>query len=101
MGTNAYMIFKTIPFNGYKMQEAQFAGKDVVAIPEKRMKQAREQNKILAVIAKKDPAMSCMEFKGDEPPLSVGEFEDKYGREGKYKLYYYVWNPKRQLGLPF
>lgn len=100
MGTNAYAkTFRTKPFAGYKMGTAEFKGKMVIAIPQKRLQEARDSRKILMVQAKDDPTLSFMEFYGDEAPLAMMQCHDKYGRQEDYMLYYYIWNPKRQLSL--
>lgn len=99
MGHNAYIIFKTKPFEGWRMKSPEFKGKVAVAIPEKKMKEALENKKILAVFAKGDPEGCYMEFKGSEIPIEIGEFEDKWGREGRYRLFYYLWSPKLQFSM--
>jgi len=101
MGTNTYVRkpFKTRPFKGYRMGTKEFMGKMVVAIPKKRLIEAKNSGRRLMVMERNDPTMSFMEFTGREIPLALMECEDKFGRRDNYYLYYYIWNPKRQLGL--
>ena len=89
----AYIIFKTVPFQGYKTGMPEFKGKMVVAIPEKKLQEAEASSKQLCVYNKEDSSGGYMIFDGDEIPTSFGEFKDKFGREEMYKLYYYEWKP--------
>jgi len=99
MGQQAYMEFHTKPFEGWKLGSIEFRGKMAIAIPQKRLQEAKASRKILMVIAKDDPRISFMEFEGDEVPLGMMKCHDRWGREEDYWLYYYVWNPKRQFSL--
>jgi hypothetical protein len=100
--TNQYIIFKTKPFSGYKMKEKVFQGKEVVAIPEKRLAEAKSGSKDLCVIDKTKSNLSYMIFKGTEVPEAFMKCRDKYGRHGDeayYTLCYFVWNPVSQQSL--
>jgi hypothetical protein len=100
--TNQYIIFKTKPFSGYKMEEKVFLGKQVVAIPEKKLHEAKNSSKDLCVIDKTKSNLSYMIFKGDEIAESFAKFPDKYGRHGDeayYTLCYFGWNPVSQSTL--
>lgn len=91
-----YIIYKTKPFNGYRMGSKEFLGKKVVGIPMKKLQEARDGYKDLCVVDKTKKELSYMIFKGTEIPEAFGQFEDKYGRGGDdrhYTLCYFVWNP--------
>lgn len=101
MAQEAYMIFKTKPFDGFKLG-SQFSGKKMIAVPEKKMKEAYGLGKDLCIFEKdvnvktrkKDTTISAyMILPSDEIPLAYGEFEDKWGREDKYRLCYFEWKP--------
>jgi len=109
MGTNAYMVFSTTPFDGYKLG-SQFANKKMVAVPKKRMEEAKELGKDLCIFQKagkydkkskknNSSVPPYMVLPSDELPQAYGEFEDKWGREGKYILYYFEWKPITQSTL--
>ena len=74
--------------NGYKIG-SQFGGMLVVALPEKKVR--------LGVQVIYNQAV--MQITPDTPVLTSLEFEDKYGREGKYRLFYYEWRPTEQPSL--
>lgn len=100
--TEQYIIYKTKPFSGYKMKEDVFQGKQVIAIPEKKLKLANDTPKDLCVIDKTTSKLSYMIFKGDEVAESFMKCKDKYGRHGDdeyYTLCYFVWNPIVQQEL--
>jgi hypothetical protein len=100
--TEQYIIYKTKPFSGYKMEDNYFLGKDVIAIPEKKLKQAKDTTKDLCVIDKTSKKLSYMIFKGDEIARAFMKCEDKYGRHGEdqyYTLCYFIWNPIVQQEL--
>jgi hypothetical protein len=99
MATEAYNIFKTKPFDGWKMQMEEFKGKRAVAVPKKKIMEARASNKDLCIIDKTSKQLEYMILDSTEIPLSIGEFEDKWGRQEKYQLYYYIWTPTKQLSL--
>ena len=109
MGQEAYMIFSTRPFDGYRLG-AEFANKKMIAVPKKRMEEAKALNKDLCIIqkpekyAKKSKKKSntiapYMILPSDELPQAYGEFQDKWGREGSYMLCYYEWMPIVQSTL--
>ena len=99
MGTNAYNIFKTKPFEGWKMGMEEFKDKKAVAVPKKKILEARRANRDVCIVDKSSKQLEYMILDSTEVPLSIGEFDDKWGREGKYQLYYYVWIPTKQLSL--
>jgi len=67
--------------NGYLIAP-HLKGKLVIAVPEK----------IVHVGLKIEYAGQFMFLKDIEPILQI-EFEDKFGRDEKYKLNYYEWKP--------
>lgn len=89
---NAYCIYKTKPFDGFQLGD-EFAGRNMIAIPEKRLHKVLLIHKELCVVDKTKKELSYMLFKGNEVPLAFGEFTDKYGREGTYMLHYFEWKP--------
>lgn len=109
MAQEAYVIFKTIPFDGYKLGNG-FAGKKMVAISEKKMIEAKKEQKDICIIQKPDKYAPKSKKKSNvlppymildayEIPLAFAEFEDKWGREGKYILCYFEWKPVVQNTL--
>lgn len=109
MGTNAYIVFFTTPFDGHKLGVG-FANKKMVAVPEKRLKEAKQINKDLCIFQKAGKYEKKSKKKGstippymilpsDSMPEAFGEFEDKWGREGKYTLCYFEWKPVVQSTL--
>jgi len=103
MKTEAYMTFKTTPFEGYKLGSA-FTGKKMFAVSKKRLNKAKEVDKDICIIEKPDKYAKKSKRKGTilppymilDPsiiPEAFGEFEDKWGREGKYILCYFEWKP--------
>ncbi len=99
MGTNAYNIFKTKPFDGFKMGIPELRSQTVIAIPKQRLDEATAEHKHLCVVDKTSLNWSYMIFKGDEIPVSIAQFKDKFGRGNMYQLYYFVWKPIEQLSL--
>lgn len=100
--------FATVPFAGERMiGQRQFYGKKVVAIPLKKLQEAKVDKKILLVIDKTKRRkktkflayIDYMEFEGDEMPLSIGQFKDKWNRMDDYTLYYFIWKPQTQMTL--
>lgn len=109
MGQEAYIIFKTSPFNGYKLG-VEFAGKMVFAIPQKRIDEAKKEQKNICVIQKLDKYLYKKRKKKNtipayqildpyEIPIAFAEFEDKWGREERYMLCYFEWKPTVQQTL--
>lgn len=99
MGSNAYIIFKTRPFDGWKMNMPEFKGQRAVAVPKKKIMDARLTNKDVCIIDKTSKQLEYMILDSTEIPLSIAEFEDKWGRQETYQLYYYIWKPSKQLSL--
>lgn len=81
-----YKIKKLI--DGYKIG-LEFRNKTLVAIPDKKFIRGK------AYIKHNDDVM----FVRKEDAIHQEEFEDRYGRDEKYCLFYYFWNPRRQLKL--
>ena len=109
MGENAYIIYKNIPFNVYRLGR-EFAGKTMVAVAQKKIEEAKREGKDICIIQKPDKYAPkskkkvsvfdpYMILSPDEIPLAFGEFEDKWGREEKYTLYYFEWKPVVQNTL--
>lgn len=110
MAQDAYVVFHTVPFEGYKLGRSS-AGKMFVAINNKRVEEARKLNKDLCIIQKPNKYALKSKKKGntlapymivanDEIPYAFSEeFEDKWGRTGKYTLFYYEWKPIVQSTL--
>lgn len=106
MGQDAYIIFKTKPFEGYKLGKV-FSGKQMVAVPEKKIKEAKKEKKDLCIFEKVTTKSKKKELRlppymilnRNEIAQAFGEFEDKWGREGKYTLCYYEWKPIVQSTL--
>lgn len=92
--------FKTKPFEGYKMGSP-FIGSMVVAIPQKRLQEAKEARKELMVINKttEKSDVEFMVFDGSEIPESFGVFKDKFKDNEEYTLCYFKWIPQKQLSL--
>lgn len=92
--------FKTKPFEGYKMGSP-FIGSMVVAIPQKRLQEAKEARKELMVINKvtQNSDVEFMVFDGSEIPESFGVFKDKFKDNEEYTLCYFKWIPQKQLSL--
>ena len=99
MAQGAYIVFKTKPFNGYKMGMEVFKNKQAVAIPEKKFVEAKESNKDLCIVDKSSKNLQYMILDRNEIPLSIAVYDDKWGRMETYKLYYYIWKPLKQLTL--
>jgi len=52
------------------------------------------------VVNRDSSTLEYMEFKGDETPIERNAFVDKWGSNRQlYWLYYYVWNPMKQLEM--
>ena len=109
MGTEAYITFKTTPFKGFKLGVA-FAGKMMVAVSQKKIDAAKSEGKHLCIFEKPDKyAKKSNKKETTLPPYMIldphtiaeafGEFEDKWGRDGKYILCYYEWKPIVQSTL--
>lgn len=103
MGQEAYMVFSTHPFDGFKLGAA-FAHKKMIAVPIKKMEEAKKEQKDICIFQKPDKYAPKSKKKSDvlppymildayEIPLAYAEFEDKWGREGKYILCYFEWKP--------
>ena len=103
MGSNAYIVFKTTPFDGYKLGSG-FSGKKMVAVAKKRIEEAKKEGKDICIFQKPDKYAPKSKEKTDvlapymildvyEIPLAFAEFDDKWGREGKYTLCYFEWKP--------
>lgn len=92
--------FKTKPFDGYKMGTP-FIGSMVVAIPQKRLEEARKTGRELMVINRdtEKNGMEFMVFDGSEIPESFGTFKDKFRNNEEYTLFYFKWKPQKQLSL--
>lgn len=92
--------FKTKPFEGYKMGTP-FIGSMVVAIPQRRLQEAKEARKELMVINKttEKSDVEFMVFDGSEIPESFGVFKDKFKDNEEYTLCYFKWIPQKQLSL--
>lgn len=92
--------FKTKPFEGYKMGSP-FIGSMVVAIPQKRLQEAKEARKELMVINKttEKSDVEFMVFDGSEIPESFRVFKDKFKDNEEYTLCYFKWIPQKQLSL--
>lgn len=92
--------FKTKPFEGYKMGSP-FIGSMVVAIPQRRLQEAKEARKELMVINKttEKSDVEFMVFDGSEIPESFGVFKDKFKDNEEYTLCYFKWIPQKQLSL--
>lgn len=99
MAQEAFIVFKTKPFEGYKMGMQEFKGKKAVAIPEKKFIEAKESNKDLCIVDKSSTTLQYMILDRNEVPLSIAVYDDKWGRMETYKLYYYIWKPTKQLSL--
>lgn len=95
---DAYCIYKTKPFSGFQLG-GEFMGRNMVAIPEKRLQEVLMIHKELCVVDKTKKELSYMLFKGNEIPLAFGEFIDKFGREEEYRLCYFEWKPIIQHSL--
>lgn len=92
--------FKTKPFEGYKMGSP-FIGSMVVAIPQKRLQEAKEAKRQLMVVNKltENADVEFMVFDGSEIPESFGVFKDKFRDNEEYTLCYFKWKPQKQLSL--
>lgn len=92
--------FKTKPFEGFKMGSP-FIGSMVVAIPQKRLQEAKEAKRQLMVINKltENKDVEFMVFDGSEIPESFGVFKDKFRDNEEYTLCYFKWLPQKQLSL--
>lgn len=92
--------FKTNPFDGFKMGSP-FVGSKVIAIPEKRLKDTKQARRQLMVINKatENRDVEFMVFDGSELPEALGKFRDKFRDNEEYTLYYFKWNPQKQLSL--
>ena len=92
--------FRTKPFEGYKMGSP-FMGSMVVAIPEKRLREAKEAKRQLMVINKltENKDVEFMVFDGTEIPESFRVFRDKFKDNEEYTLHYFKWIPQKQLSL--
>lgn len=90
--------FKTKPFEGYKMGTP-FIGSMVVAIPQKRLEEARSAKRPLEVINSLSNGTEFMYFDGSEIPESFGVFKDKFRDNEEYTLCYFKWKPQKQLSL--
>lgn len=99
MGEQQYIIFKTKPFEGYRMRERVFQGEMVVAVPEKKLREAKEGNKQLCVVDKTSKRLSYMIIDKNDRPLSSRQFKDKWGRRIPYTLCYFIWKPTIQREL--
>ena len=49
MAQEAYVIFKTTPFDGYKLGSG-FSGKKMVAVAKKRIEEAKQEQKDICII---------------------------------------------------
>ena len=109
MGQEAYIVFSTNPFDGYKLGKA-FIDKRMIAVNKKKITEAQESNRDLCITQKPDKYAVKSKKKSNtlppymildayEIPLAYGEFEDKWGREGKYILCYFEWKPIVQTTL--
>lgn len=98
MMKNAYYIYKTKPIEGYKMGDV-YRGRQMVAIPEKKLQEIQAVHKELCVIDKTKKELSYMTFRGNEIAEAFGDFIDKFGREEEYRLCYFEWKPIIQHSL--
>ena len=90
--------YKTSPFDGKKMG-VKYVGKKVIAIHKDKLERALQDKTPLMVINRDSKTLEYMEFNGDEAPMELGKFQDKWGSGEYYWLYYYLWNPKKQLEM--
>ena len=98
MNNRGFFVYKTAPFQGYKLGE-KWKFDIVVAISKKRLDAVKESRKKLMVIDKTKKTLEFMEFSGREKPIFQNEFKDKWNRNEKYLLFYYVWKPTKQLEM--
>jgi len=98
MKKNGFYKYKTSPFDGKKMG-VKWVGEKIVGIHKDRMDSALRDRVPLMVVNRDRRALEYMEFRGDEAPIEIGRFVDKWGTGKFYWLYYYVWNPKKQLKM--
>jgi len=75
-----YRPKKLIP--GYKV-DPNFKGKELIAVPEERIKEG--------VIVIYEGGKMFLNI--NSIPLKRLEFEDKFGRNKKYRLWYFEWKP--------
>jgi hypothetical protein len=78
-----------------------FIGSMVVAIPQKRLQEAKEAKRQLMVVNKltENADVEFMVFDGSEIPESFGVFKDKFRDNEEYTLCYFKWKPQKQLSL--
>jgi len=96
---NGFYQYRTSPFDG-KVMGVKWAGEMLVSVSKKKMDKALEDGIPLMVVNRDSKTLEYMEFKGNETPLERNAFVDKWGNNGQlYWLYYYVWNPMKQLEM--
>jgi len=96
---NGFYQYRTSLLNG-KAMGAKWAGEMLVSVSKKKMDKALEDGIPLMVVNRDSKTLEYMEFKGNETPLERNAFVDKWGNNGQlYWLYYYVWNPMKQLEM--
>ena len=95
---NGFYQYKTSPFDGIKMGRS-WADKKLVSISKKKMDKALKDGIALMVVNRDSKTLEYMEFKGSETPIEMNAFEDKWKNNEIYWLYYYEWNPMKQLDM--
>lgn len=109
MAQDAYIVFHTTPFDGYRLGTG-FSGKKMVAVSKKKIDEAKKEEKDICIFQKPDKYAKKSKKKNSvlapymildayEIPLAFAEFDDKWGREGKYTLCYFEWKPVVQNTL--
>lgn len=93
------LTYKTKPFPGYKLDMPWYD--EMIGVSRKKLQEAQESRRELMVIdnRKKTIGVQYMVFRGYEVPEGIGEFPDKFGRDEKYFLFYFKWDPQQQLTL--
>lgn len=94
-----YLTYKTKVFSGNKMNMPEFKDKVAVAINLKKLQDAERKGLPLLVVNRESKDLKYIKFKNIPTPKTIAEFESKYNLGERYQLYYYIWNPKKQLQL--
>ncbi|HCC68111.1 TPA: hypothetical protein DEP90_02820 [Patescibacteria group bacterium] len=98
MRNKGFYQYNTSPFDGKDMG-AKYVGQKIVAINKEKLQKASEDRIHLMVVNRDSATLEYMEFTGDETPFTTAMFRDKWGSEKYYWLYYFVWNPMKQLEM--